>query len=37
MDKSLKAIIANPESEVKGTPIYILKIGDRESGSDMFT
>jgi hypothetical protein len=37
MDASLKAIVENPESEVKGTSIYLMKIGDRETGSDTFT
>ena len=37
MDASLKAFVKNPESDDKGTPIYLMKIGDRETGSDTFT
>jgi hypothetical protein len=37
MDASLKVIVKTPESDVKGTPIYLMKLGDRETGSDTFT
>jgi len=37
MDNTLKSILANPEIDVKGPLILIMKLGDRETGSNIYT